>query len=129
MPLCAGTKRDGGRCATIVKPPQTHCYQHDAARAGERHRAASKAARSKPGREIRDYKQEVKSLIADVKAGGQDRADAAVMLQGYRVLKDFAELERKVKETDELEARIEELARDIGEDTKGGRRWGTWNGG
>jgi hypothetical protein len=41
---CAGIKRDGGRCTTIVKPPQTHCYQHDPERAGERKRNASRAA-------------------------------------------------------------------------------------
>jgi hypothetical protein len=65
----------------------------------------------------------VRDLIAEVKSGGQDRADAAVMLQGSRVLKDLVELERRVKETDDLETRIEQLARDIGADTKGGRRW------
>lgn len=91
--------------------------------AEQRQRAASKAARSKPNREVRGYKQEVRDLIADVKAGGQDRADAAVMLQGYRVLKDLVELERKVKETDELAARIEELEQDINREN-GGKRWG-----
>ncbi len=120
MPLCAGTKRDGGRCATIVKPPQTHCYQHDAARAGERHRAASKAARSKPNREVKGYKQEVRDLIAAVENGDQDRADAAVILQGFRLLKDFVELERKVREQDELEARLAELERANGKE----KRWG-----
>jgi hypothetical protein len=119
MPLCAGTKRDGGRCATIVKPPQTHCYQHDAARAGERHRAASKAARSKPNREVRGYKEEVKNLITEVKNGGQDRADAAVMLQGYRVLKDLVELERKVREQDDFEVRLGQLEQANGKE----KRW------
>jgi hypothetical protein len=123
MPLCAGTKRDGGRCATIVKPPQTHCYQHDAARAGERHRAASKAARSKPNREVKGYKQEVRALITEVKNGGQDRADAAVILQGYRVLKDFCELERRVRELDELEARLADLEQASGNAKE--KRWAT----
>ncbi len=50
-----------------------------------------------------------KTLKADVKAGGQDRADVAVMLQGYRVLKDLVELERKIKEQDGLAVRIEDL--------------------
>jgi hypothetical protein len=63
-------------------------------------------------------------LIAEVKSGVQDRADASVMLQGYRVLKDFAELERRVREQDDLEARIEQLER-AGGDAKGGSRWAT----
>lgn len=75
---------------------------------------ASKAGSAKPGGEIRDLKQEVRDLIADVKAGDQDRNDAAVMLQGYRVLKDLVELERRIKETDELAAEIEELKREYG---------------
>lgn len=50
MARCAGVKRDGGRCTAIVKPPLTHCYQHDPARAGERRRAASKGGKSKSSR-------------------------------------------------------------------------------
>lgn len=34
------------------------------------------------------------------------------------------ELERKVKETDELEARIEELEQSAGEQPKGDQKWG-----
>ena len=46
MPRCVGIKRDGAQCTTIVKPPQTHCYQHDPARAEERRRNASRAGKS-----------------------------------------------------------------------------------
>jgi hypothetical protein len=53
-------------------------------------------------------------LRAEVKAGGLDRNDAAVMIQGYRALKDFIALERQVRETDELAAEIEELKREYG---------------
>ncbi|MDP8947382.1 MAG: hypothetical protein M3N09_04680 [Actinomycetota bacterium] len=59
-------------------------------------------------------KDEIKNLIRDVKAGDLDRNDAAVMIQGYRALKDFIALERQVKETDELAAEIEELKREYG---------------
>ena len=123
MARCAGTKRDGGQCTTIVKPPNTHCYQHDPARSEERRRNASRAGRSAGGREIRGLKQEVRDLIAGVKAGEQDRGAAAVMLQGFRVLKDYVQLEIKIKEVDELEARLEALERAAGEQ-KGGQRWG-----
>jgi hypothetical protein len=114
MARCAGLKRDGGRCATIVKPSQIHCYQHDPANAERRSRSASRAARSKGNREVATLKEEIKSLIMDVKAGELDRNDAAVIIQGYRVLKDLIALERKVKETDELAAEIEELKREYG---------------
>ena len=53
-------------------------------------------------------------MIADVKAGDLARNDAAIMIQGYRALKDLIALERQVRETDELAAEIEELMREYG---------------
>jgi hypothetical protein len=82
---CAGIKRDGGRCTTIVKPPQTHCYQHDPERAGERKRNASRAAKSKPSRELAGIKQRLSDLADDVLAGEVDRAVAAVASQVLNV--------------------------------------------
>jgi hypothetical protein len=124
MPRCRATKANGTACKTPATGSHGYCWAHDPEHAEQRQRAASKAARSKPNREVRGYKQEVKSLIAAVENGGQDRADAGVMLQGFRLLKDFAELERKVREQDDLEARIEQLER-AGGDAKGGSRWAT----
>jgi hypothetical protein len=90
------------------------CWLHDPARAGERHRHASKAARSKGNREVAGLKDEIKTVIADVRAGDLDRNDAAVMIQGYRALRDYISLERQVRETDELAAEIEDLKREYG---------------
>jgi len=90
------------------------CWLHDPARADQCHRHASKAARSKGNREVADLKGEIKTVIADVRGGDLDRNDAAVMIQGYRALKDFISLERQVKETDELAAEIEGLKREYG---------------
>jgi hypothetical protein len=90
------------------------CCLHDPARADERHRHASKAARSKGNKEVADLKEEIKTVIADVRAGELDRNAAAVMIQGYRALKDFIALERQVRETDELAAEVEELKREYG---------------
>ncbi len=123
MAGCRATKADGGACKGDATTSNGLCWAHAPENADKRKRAAAKGGKSKPNREVKGYKQEVRALITEVKNGGQDRADAAVMMQGYRLLKDFAEYERKAKETDELERRIEELARDIGADTKGGRRW------
>ncbi len=114
MSTCAGIKRDGGRCTLPAHASSGMCWLHDPARADERHRHASRAARSKGNKEVATLKEEIKGVIADVKAGELDRNDAAVMIQGYRALKDFIALERQVKETDELAAEIEELKREYG---------------
>lgn len=120
MARCAGTKRDGRQCTTIVKPPQTYCYQHDPARSEERRRNASRAGRSSGTREIKDLKQRISDVIDAVLDGSQDRGRAAVAIQGYNSLRGVLELERKARETDELEARIEELE----QTQEGGKRWG-----
>ncbi len=73
---------------------------------------ASRAGKSKPTAEVHNLKEEIKTVIAGVKAGDLDRNDAAVMIQGYRALRDFIELERRVKETDDLATEIEELKRE-----------------
>jgi hypothetical protein len=91
------------------------CHLHDPARSEERQRAARRAGKAKPpSREVRDLKEEIKSVIAEVKSGDLDRNDAAVIIQGYRALKDFISLERQIRETDELAAEIEEMREILG---------------
>ena len=120
MPRCLGTRRDGAQCTTIVKPPQVYCYQHDPERAGERPRNASRAGKSTGTREVRDLKRRISKVIDAVLEGTQDRGRAAVAIQGFNALRGVLELERKIKETDELEARIEALE----QTQEGGRKWG-----
>jgi hypothetical protein len=46
------------------------------------------------------------------------------MLQGYRTLKDYIELERRIRETDELAADVEELKIEYERTGRGAvRRW------
>ena len=118
MPRCLGTKRDGAQCTTIVKLPQTHCYQHDPERAEERKRNASRAARS-GSKEVRDLKRCILGVVDAVLEGSQDRGRAAVAIQGLNALRGVLELERKIKEIDELEARLEVL-----DQQDAGRAWG-----
>jgi hypothetical protein len=120
---CAGIKRDGGRCTTIVKPPQTHCYQHDPERAGERKRNASRAAKSKPSRELAGIKQRLSDLADDVLAGEVDRAVAAVASQVLNVYLRAVSVELKIREQQEITERLEELETLL-EQRKGERRYG-----
>ena len=109
MPRCAGTKRDGGQCTTIVPPPLTHCYQHDPDRAEERRLNASKAARTRHDPEIREIKRLLKDLYTGVLEGRVERAAAAVANQIANTRLRAIEVERRIREADELEERLDEL--------------------
>jgi hypothetical protein len=112
MSVCRATKASGDPCTLPANGSQGLCWAHAPENADKRRRAASKAARAKGNREVIILKEEIRSVIGDVKSGDLDRNDAGVMIQGYRALKDFIELERRVKETDDLAAEIEELKRE-----------------
>ncbi len=116
---CSGITRSGGRCTHTAKGPSGFCHLHDPARASERSRSASRAGKSTGGREIRDLKKRISEVVEAVLEGSQDRGRAAVAIQGLTALRSVLELERKVREGDELEARIEELE----QTREGGKRW------
>lgn len=127
MARCAGVKRDGGQCTTIVKPSQTYCYQHDPARAGERKRNASRAARTKPNRELQGIKDQLATMVDTVLTGTVATAPYAVAGQLINTRLRAVELERKIREQDEILARIEalEAAPEGKPQTGGGYRWGS----
>jgi hypothetical protein len=105
---CAGITREGRRCTHPVNAPQEEfCHLHDPRRADVRRKAASRAGKAKPPtREVRDLKAEVRDVIESIRSGDLDRNDGAVMLQGYRTLKDFIELERRIRESEGFEERL-----------------------
>lgn len=109
MSVCAGIRRSGGRCTVSVEPGQTYCHHHDPARAGERRRAASRAGKSKPSREIRGLKNELEDLASGVLEGRIERGDAVVVNQILNTRARLIELERKVREQEELEERLAAL--------------------
>jgi hypothetical protein len=109
---CRGIKRNGEPCSLSANGPDGYCWAHSPQHAQQRRRMASRAGKSKPAHEVHLLKTEIKTVIADVKSGALDRNDAGVMIQAYRALKDFIELERRVKETDELAVEIAELKRE-----------------
>ncbi len=132
MARCAGIKRDGGRCAAIVDG--SYCYQHDPARAEERRRNASRAARRKPSsKELAGIKALLEDLTDRVlgKEGMEPIATgaAAVVNQLINTRLRAIDLERKIREADELEERLEALERAVeaSAEARGGEK-GTWAG-
>src|SRR5215216_1338922 len=113
MPRCAGKKGDGTPCERIVSASHEYCYAHDPVYAEDRKKAASKAARSpaksRSTTEIREIKGRLKDLYAAVLEGQAERAAAAVANQIANTQLRAIELERRVREQDEMEERLDEL--------------------
>jgi hypothetical protein len=120
MAVCSGIKRDGSRCTATVEPPQQYCWWHDPANADKRRRAASKGGKGGGSREVRDLKRRISEVVDAVLEGTQDRGRAAVAIQGFNALRSMLELERKIREQEEVLERLEALERD---DKEGGSRW------
>jgi hypothetical protein len=95
----------------VVGPSQTHCYQHDPARAEDRRRNASKGGRTRGSGEISDLKAQLKKLATNALAGDVERGVAAVVNQILNSRIRLVELERKIREQEELEERLEALER------------------
>ena len=110
MPRCAGFKPDNSQCERIVDDRSKYCYSHDPTRKEQRQRAASKAGRAKgPAGELGVYKGNIKSILDNLLKGSVDKGVASVAFQGFGLLIRSVEVERKIRETEELEVRLAEL--------------------
>jgi hypothetical protein len=120
MDVCRATKASGDPCKAPATGLHGYCWAHDPANAEQRSRMASKAARSKPSRELSGLKAQLQDLTRGVLAGDLETGRAAVANQLINTRLRAIELERKIKEADELEARIASLE----QPQEGGSRWG-----
>ena len=125
MALCRATKASGDPCKASATGPHGHCWAHDPANAEQRSRMASKAARSKPNRELSSIKVLLENLTERVLLGEVPTAQAAVANQLVNTRLRAIEQERKNRETEDLEARIEALEAKLPkvQPMKGARRW------
>ena len=123
MGVCGATKANGEACkAPATGPHGLWCWAHAPENAEKRRRMASKAAKAKPNRELRDVKALCSDLTERVLSGELLPGPAAVANQFINTRLQAIEQERKAKETEDLEARIEALERNA--DKTGGKT--TW---
>jgi len=110
---CSAIKANGERCKGIAATGSDYCPAHDPARADARIKAASKAAKSRSATltetDIRVIKEALKDLYDAVLEGRMDRSAAAVANQIANTQLRAVEVERRVREQDDLEIRLDEL--------------------
>jgi hypothetical protein len=102
--------------------PSGLCWAHDPANAERRRRGQSRVGKNKPSRELAGVKAQLEELTEQVLSGEQESGRAAVANQLIITRLRAIELERRLKETEDLEERIEALER-AQERVKGARKW------
>jgi hypothetical protein len=97
MPGCAGIKGNGERCRGIAATGSDYCPAHDPNRQEARRHAASKAAKSKRGKEALDgvYDQ-ARKLYERVERGDIDPKVGTVLVQAMNAQTRILELQRRV---------------------------------
>lgn len=107
MARCQGIKRDGGRCTASVPEGSQWCFNHAPAHANARKHNASRAGKSRPNREIGKIKALLEDLTNRVLEGELPTSVAAVANQLINTRLRAIEVERRVKDTEEFEARLQ----------------------
>jgi hypothetical protein len=117
---CTAVKRNGEPCTLPANGPQGLCWAHDPANAEKRRRGASRGGRAKANRELPTIKALLEDLTDQVLAGDLETSKAAVANQLINTRLRAIEVERKIREVEEIEERLAALERSIRPRSQGG---------
>ena len=121
MGRCKATKRNGEPCTLPANGKQGYCWAHDPATADKRRRRAQKGGRAKARSELPQLKTLLSDLTDRVLSGELETGRAAVANQLINTRLRAIEVERKIRETEDLEERIAAL--EAVPRQNGGSRW------
>jgi hypothetical protein len=107
---CPATTQKGGQCSGSVPEGKYWCWYHDPANSDKRRRAASKGGKGNRSKISKDLHRLLDDLTEQVVSGELEPYPASVAGQLVGVRLRLLEFERKVKETDELEVKLQEMA-------------------
>jgi hypothetical protein len=125
---CAAITRAGARCQ-LEATNGSYCWNHAPENAEARKQRARRGGKARGASELSAVKREIRSVVTDVLEGRVERGIGAVVFQGFNTLLKAVEVERKIKETEELEDRIERLEQTAQDQQQnhqrgGSDRWG-----
>jgi hypothetical protein len=116
---CTAIKKDGSRCSKDAEPGKDRCWSHDPANEQERRRIASRGGRASTAvlaerrgpaaEEIRELKDELRTLARNVKEGEVPPPVGTALNQIYNTLLRAMDQERRTRESGELEERLAAL--------------------
>jgi len=101
------------------------CWAHDPANAQKRRRGASRGGRAKANRELPQIKTLLTDLTERVLAGELETGRAVAVNQLLNTRLRTIEVERKIRETEEIEERLTALEEALRRNGRGGAKpWG-----
>lgn len=116
---CTAIKKDGSRCTKDAEPGGARCWSHNPANEEERRRIAARGGRATTAvlaerrgpaaQEIRELKDELRTLARDVKEGEVPPPVGTALNQICNTLLRAMDQERRTKEAGELESRLAAL--------------------
>jgi len=118
---CTAIKRNGEPCTLPANGSHGLCWAHDPKNAEKRRKGASRGGKAKANRELPAIKASIRATIDGVLAGEVERGVAAVAFQGFNSLLKAVEVERRLREQDELLERLGALEE---AHSRRGRSWG-----
>jgi uncharacterized protein YceH (UPF0502 family) len=112
---CSAITASGEPCRGVPVHGSPYCPAHHPDTQAARRAGASRGGRATTvgAKELTELKGELAALYANVLTGEVDKGVAAVAAQVANVRLRALELERRHRETDELEAQVAELERRI----------------
>ena len=106
MARCTFIKPGGARCKGVPVRGSDLCAAHHPDYRERRRAGARRGGKARGAGELAEIKAEIRTVIGSVQRGKLDRSVGGVVFQGYNTLLRAVEVERKVREVDELEERI-----------------------
>src|SRR5919202_52041 len=103
---CAAITSAGERCK-LDATSGSYCWSHAPENAAIRRSRARRGGKARGAGEMAEVKREIRRVIEDVDSKRTERGVGAVIFQGYNTLLKAIETERKIKEAEELEVRLE----------------------
>jgi hypothetical protein len=118
---CRGVKRDGSQCTVAVNPPQIYCSWHAPENSAKRQKAAARGGKARASRVDKELHALLENLTKRVINGELETSRGAVANQLIGTRIRLLEYERRLKEVEEFEERIEALEQ--AQPQKAGNRW------
>src|SRR5215207_5013205 len=122
MARCTAIKANGERCRLDATGKQDTCWAHSPENSEKRRWRASRGGKENANRELPAIKTLLEDRTERVLSGELPTGPAAVANQLINARLRAIEVERKIKETEEIEERLARLE-DLAKRQNGGGRW------